>query len=632
MLQHIRERFTGVFAVVLLGMLAISFVFFGIGNFTFLSGDYAAKVEDAEISQLQLENAYQNQLLSLTDYGNIPAEFRQTIKANTLERMIREMLIELHVSGRGYRVSDELIAAVIQEAPQFQEDGEFNRELYYTWLDQTVQDPRVFEAQQRQAIRTSQMQRGIGATAFVTPSEYRRYLNLYAEKRQASLAIFDIADLAGTIVVSDEDARAVYDARPDDFRAAESVDFEYVEVNRDSLAESIDIADDVLQQHYSANSSRFLQDEQRRARHILITASDDDADKETLATALAERARAGEPFADLARQYSEDGGTSGQGGDLGAVLHTAMPGALGDAIFSMAPDEIVGPVRTDFGFHIIRLDEVIPGGPLPLDDVRAELLQELRTDGVESEARALERQLSDALFDATDLRSVADDVGLEVQQVTGFTRTGGAPFGDNQNVVDAVFDPLVLDEGQISDLVEVDAVKSVMLRVVEYHEAARKEFEVVRDEIVFSLQSERAINIIEDRSRRLREALEEGQDFEEMAFELEASYSPDLVVERVDADVDAAVLDAIFRAKKPSPGHARLGSTITTNGDYAVFMVNSVIPGRPEDIPLAERDQRKQELENAAGAADLNAFVNELSRTASIERNDAAVTGPDFLQ
>ncbi|MDE0755172.1 MAG: peptidyl-prolyl cis-trans isomerase [Woeseiaceae bacterium] len=632
MLQHIRERFTGVFAIVLLGMLAVSFIFFGIGNFTFLSGDFAAKVEGSEISLAQLEGTYQNQLLTYSDYGNLPPEIRQTLKSNTLERMIRERLVEVHVMNEGYRIGDEQIATLLQSATQFQENGVFNRELYYAWLDQTVQDPRMFEANQRREYRISQLQRGIGATAFVTPTEYRRYLNLFAEQRQASVAIFDIAALADTIVVKDEDVQTYYAARPDDFRSSESVDFEYIEINREALAAEIEIVEDVLQQYYDDNSHRFLQDEQRQAHHILLTIDAGEEAAEQQAIALTARVNAGEPFEDLARQYSNDGGTAPQGGDLGTVMQSQMPGALGDAIFSMDNGDVLGPVRTDFGFHVLRLDQVISGGALPLAQVRGELMQELQADGVEGQARALERQLSDALFDATELEAVAADAGLEVMAVTEFTRTGGEPFGANQAVIDTVFDSLTLSEGQISDVVEVDANRSVMLRVVEHHEAARRSVDDVRDEIIFGLQSERAINIIEDRSRRLREALEEGRDFAEMAFELEADFTPDLLLGRQSTDVDSIVLNDIFRSKKPSPGHSRLGSAITANGDYVVYMVDAVVPGRPETIPLAERDQRKEDLQNTAGAADYNAFVNELVRTASIERNEGALAEPDFLQ
>ena len=633
MLQQIRDRFTGVFAAVLLGMLGVSFVFFGVGNFTFLGTTWAAKVEDSEISIFELEQAYQNRLLELPNYGNLPTETLQLLRAATLERLIRDRLVAAHVADQGYRIGDEQIAQLIQETPQFQENGVFRKELYYAYLDQLVIDAPMFEASQRANMRVSQLERGIAATAFVTPAEYRRYLNLFAEQRIASIAIFDIAALAETIVVNDEDVQEFYDARPDDFQAPESVDFEYLEINRDQIAETIEISEEDLQAYYEVNGDRFRQDESRRAAHILITLDGDEAAAEELATSLTARAQAGEPFADLARQYSKDGGTAERGGDLGPTMHSQMPGALGDAIFGMDAGEIYGPVRTDFGFHVVQLNEIIEGGPLPLDQVRSELLSELREGQLDDRVRDLERQLADAVFDATELQSIAAATGLELKTVSEFTRAGGGPFGANQTVIDTVWDPLVSIDRQISDVVEVDASRSILVRVTDYHEAARRPLEELRDDIVFNLQSLRAINIIEDRSRRLQESLAAGEDFEEMAFQLEAEFTPEVTLTRVggDVEIDSAVQDSIFRAKKPSPGNARLGSTITTEGDYAVFLVHAVIPGRPESIPLAERDAGKETLQNDAGVADLNAFISELVRNADIERSEDALATPDYL-
>ncbi|MDH5345612.1 MAG: peptidyl-prolyl cis-trans isomerase, partial [Gammaproteobacteria bacterium] len=537
MLQHIRDKFTGLFAGILLGMLAISFVFFGIGNFNFLGNTWAAKVDDVEISVFQLENAYQNRLLQIEDYSSLPPETLQLIRGNVLDTLIRDTLLEVHVANEGYRVGDEQVAELIQAEPSFREDGVFKKELYYAWLDQIVMDARVFEAQQRQGMRRSQLQRGIGATAFVTPGEYRRYLNLYAEQRIASIATFDIAALAETIVVSDEDVQAYYDARPDDYRAPESVDFQYLELDRNAIANEINVSEDALAQYYADNSGRFLQDEQRRARHILITFDDDEDAAEEQARALTARAQAGEPFADLAQQYSKDSGTAGNGGDLGAVLQSSMPGALGDTLFSIDVGEIYGPVRTDFGFHVVRVDEVIPGGPLPLDQVRGELLQELRAQGVDDRFRSLERQLTDAVFDASDLSAIAGATGLELKTASTYTRAGGEPFGANQTVIETVFDPIVMTDRQISDVVEIDASRSLMVQVTAHYPEQRRPLDEVRDTISFQLQSSRAVNIIEDRSRRLREALQAGSDFAEMAFELEAEFTPDVALNRYQDDV-----------------------------------------------------------------------------------------------
>jgi len=615
----------------MLALIAVPFAFFGITDFNFLGAGFAAKVGDAEISIPQLENAYQNQMLQNPDYGDLPQEYRLILKRNVLERLIRDVLIEQYVANEGFYIGDNVVTDMIQSAPQFQEEGVFRKELYYTWLDQTAQNVRVFEAQQRQSIRISQLQRGLGATAFVTPSEYRRYLNLFAEEREISLAVFDVAALADTIVVNDEDAASYYAARPTEFMLPETVDFDYLEISREQLSQDAEVSAEDLREFYEDSAGRFQQDEQRQAAHILITFDDDEAAAEEEAKALAVRAQAGEPFVDLARQYSKDGGTAEQGGDLGVILQSQMPGALGDAIFSMDNGEILGPVKSEFGFHVVKLDAIIAGGPLPFDQVSGELEQELRETAASDRYRELERELADAMFDASDLQSMTGTTGLAVQSENSYRRTGGGAFGANQSVIDAVFDPRILDDKQISAIIEVDADRAIVLQVSVHHKASRQSLEVVRDQIKFSLQSERALNMIQDRSRRLREALEAGQLFGDIAFQLEAQYTPSIVVGRVDTEMDRDLLNAVFVAKKPSAGKARLGSTVTSVGDYAVFLINAVVPGRPESIPLAERDARKDNLQAQAGAADLNAFVSELERRADIERNEDAFSGQDLV-
>lgn len=611
--------------MVILALIFVPFAFFGLTRYNFLSAGWAAKVNDEEISLLQLDNAYQNQLLQMSEYGELPQEYLRSIRSGVLESLIRDRLIEMHVADSGYRVDNAMVTDIIRNAPRFQEGGKFKKELYYEWLDQTAQDARVFEAQQRRAIRISQLQRGVGATAFVTPSEYRRYLNLTGEKRQVSLATFDVAALAETMVVSDEDISAYYEARPDGFVSPETVDFKYIELRRDALTQDVDITEDEVRTYYEESKSRYQQDEQRRASHILVTFGDDEDAAREEATALTARAQAGEPFEDLARQYSDDGGTADRGGDLGTILHSQMPDALGDAIFAMQKGEIRGPVRSDFGFHVVRLDDVITGGPLPLDEVRGELVGDLKTRAADARFLELQRELADALFDASDLDAMAEASGMDVRTAKGFTRSGGAPFGASQPVIDAVFEDSVLLDGRISDVVEVDRNRSAVFQVTDYHPEARKSLDEVRDEIRFNLQSERAVNMIQDRARRFTEAVREGQAFSAAATQVEAESRTDIVVGRQDESVDPAVRNAIFLARKPVEGNVRIDETTSTAGDYVVFMITRVIPGRPEAIPLAERDSRKEQLQQNAGMADFSAYVNELELRADIERSDQAL-------
>lgn len=631
MLQNIRDRFTGAFAIVLLVLLGFSFIFFGI-NLPFMGGGFAAKVEGVEIPMQQFENAYQAELSRFAEMGggDLGPEIRQLVRQGVLENLIRETLLDVYLAEAGYGITDQMITDMIQQAPEFQVDGQFSKDQYYTWLEARGLTPAIFEVNQRQALRLRQFQRGLAATAFVTPADYRTYLNLYGQRRRAAIATFDVDAVTDEVTVSDDEIQAYYDDNPSEFRTPESVDLQYVAVDRGSLTERIELTEEEVQAYYRESANRYLQDERRQARHILIPFGEDEDAAEEQARALAERARAGEPFADLARQHSADGGTAEQGGDLGMATRSQLPPALADTIFSISEGEIAGPVRSDFGFHVIRLDEIAAGGPLPLEQVRAELERELRDRQVESRYRDLERQLSDALFDAESMEQLAESVGLELQTATDFTRQGGEPFGSNQAVIDAVFAPGVLGEGMISDIVELDANRSAVFKVTEHHPAAQQPLDEVREQIAAALRSQKALELVRERARQLEEQLRAGADLVPAAEEAGARVQPSTTYARQSEEADPRVLEAIFRAEKPADDQATIGNAVTEDGNYAVFSVSAVTPGRPETIPLAERDAGKLQLAQESGAADYTAFVLELERTADIVRSEDALAEPEF--
>jgi peptidyl-prolyl cis-trans isomerase D len=630
MLQKLRDRITGGYAIAFLVLMAVPFVFFGI-NYDFIGSGYAAKVEGVEISTNQLENEYQAELARYAEFGtDLPPELRTLIRQGILNNLVRETLVDIYVSEQGYRISDQMVTDFIQRVPEFQVDGTFSKDSYYAWLEERALTPTRFEESQRESLRLQQFQRGLAATAFVTPAEYRRYLNLYGEQRRASVASFNVDTFAEGTEISDDEVAAYYNDNPAEFQTPESADIDYIEINRSDLRRQADVSEQQLQEHYAQSSSRYLQDERRQARHILIPSGDDRDAAEQQAAALAARASAGEPFEDLARQYSGDGGTAEQGGDLGMVLKSQMPGSLGDEIFSMSKGEIRGPVESEFGFHIIRLDEIEAGGPLPLDDVRAELENELRDMEAEQAFQELERKLSDALFDAQGLQEMAAAAGLEVQTANGFTRSGGEPFGANQAAIDAVFDPHVLREGGVSDIVELDANRAAVFAVRAFHEAAQQPLDEVREQIVATLRMERARAIVRERALALEATLRDGADFAAAAAAAGAEATPLKTLGRQDDNTDPRVLEAIFRADKPAEGKATVGNTVSDDGNYAVFRVAAVIPGRPESIPLEQRDAEKVRLTSESGAADFTALVLELERQADIVLAEDALAAPEF--
>ena len=631
MLQDIRDKLLGKFAIGLIGLIAVSFVFWGAST-PFIGSPYAAKIEGIEISLTQLEQEYRRQLSQYTEqFGELPESFRLPLRERVLDGLIRDTVVDVHVAEQGLRISPKQIDTVIRRTPDFHVEGIFSLELYQSLLANAGLTSPQFKARQQRALRQDQLQRSIAATAFVTPVEYRRYLNLMLEQRRMMLATFDPAAISEGLEVTEEEIIAYYEDRPAEFTTPEAADVEYIEIRRDLLRQQVEISEEDLQDYYEDSKSRYLQDEQRRARHILIPFGDDETVAEEQAKALVARIRAGEPFEDLARTHSKDGGTSAQGGDLGLIMQSQMPGELGNAIFSMLEGEIEGPVRTDFGFHVVRLDEILERGPMPLADVRAELENELRDNQVDGLYRDVERKISDALFDATELAPIAAIAGLEVRTIDGFARTGGEPFGANQAAIDAVFDERVSRDGEISEIVELDANLSAVFKVSTYHEATRQPIEDVRELIVSAIKVSKGREIAGSKTDQLLASLAEGSSFESAARLAGAVLTPATQVSRQSDTPDETILIEVFNTKTPTGDQPVTGTAITRTGEYAVFSLMEVIPGRPESVPQAERDNGKTTLTRQSGFQDYTAFVSQLEADADVSISDSALEEQDFF-
>ena len=631
MLQHIREKFMGGVAIAILALIGVTFVFVGGANFAFIGSNFAAKVDDVEIGLGQFEAAYREQLQQNPQLAQLPDDLRVQMRERILEQLIQQRVIDNYLAEAGYQVSDELVTEMIQQTPEFQVDGQFDMDTYRNMLALNGYEPSQFERAQRQTLRRYQLERAIRGSAVLTPAAYRRFLNLAGEQRIVTMATLDPRTVAEEIEVTEEMVTAFYEANPNMYQLPESVDVEYVEILRSEVAQSVSVDEEAIVEYYEFNQDRYQQDEQRQARHILILFGDDASAAEAEAQALLARIEAGEPFADLARQYSDDTLTAEQGGDFGARTEEQLPGDLAAAVFSLDEGAVDGPIQSDFGYHIVRLDRIIEPGPLPLEQVRAELLAELQDEQADSLFRELERKLSNALFDASDIEGLADATGLEVKTVTDFTRDGGGALGADPAIINAVFDDVLIAGGQLSEIVEIDNGRSAVFAVANYREATRRPLEDVRDELVETVRAQEAEKIIAAKADEMLAALESGADFAAAAEAAGAAVAEPVLMSRSDENVDQFIQVAVFTAVKPSQEKPTLGSTRNGIGGYTVYSIEAVLPGRPESVPVEERDAGKAQLTDRAGLGDFIAFVQALREDAEVILNDDAVTGQDLL-
>jgi peptidyl-prolyl cis-trans isomerase D len=632
MLQDIRDNLTGKIALIVLGVIALSFVFVGGANFTTIGSSYAAKVDGKDINVSTFENAYREQVRDNPQFAALPDDIRLQLRSNVLEQLIQQQVVDNYLEEAGYKITDKQLTDIVHRFEEFQVDGRFDRETYENVLLGANLTTQQFEARQKFAMRRSQLQRAVIGSSVVPPSSYRRYLNLRFENRVVTTAVISQESVADEISVTDEMIAASYDENPAQFNLPETADIEYVEILRDSVAAEVSVSEEQLLEYYELNKDRYEQDEQRQARHILILYDDDEAGAEVVAIEMLTRARAGESFEMLAGQYSKDSSTAGNGGAFDPRTRTQFSDALGDAIFSMQEGEVQGPIKGDFGYHVVRLDTILESGPLPYEQVRAALLSELQEEEAEGAFLALERKLTNALFDAADIRALAAVVGVEVQSFAGFTRDSIAPFDGNRRATDAVYDPAVLSGEQLSEAIELDANRTIVFAVTKHNEATRETLDNVREQISAALSANQAESLMAGRAQQMLDAIRAGDDFAAAATTVGAEASPASLMTR-DAEVaDQSVAIAVFTALKPTQGSPTLGSTRNDTGGYTVYSLDAVVPGQPQSIPLADRDAGKTQLVDQYGVGDYRAFEQALRTKAEVIINEDVLAAQDLFQ
>jgi len=631
MLTNLRERFTGRFALVILALICLPFLFFGVPN-DFIASEDVASVNDVKISQLFFENQYQNEMLRYDSEGiEIPDEARIFVRQNVLNTLINTVLTELYIEDQGINISDEFVAKVIQASPEFMVNGVFSKDIYYKWLNERVIEPSDFEATQRRGIRKSQLERAVRATSFVTPSEYRRYLNLVGEQRKVSIAEIDLSILAEPIELLDDDIEEYYSSRSNEFLEPESIDFKYIELTRDQLNTNISIGEDEIRQYYEDSGSRFAQDERRQASHILILFGENELASEEKAIEALQKISNGDDFSEIVLEYSDDDGTKQFGGDLGMLSKSQLPGALGDAIFSMNLNQISDIVRTDFGFHVIKLYDIQSDGKIQFDLVKNELEQELLEQKSNESFLDNERELADALFDAGNIEELAQDLQFSVQTEIDFTTQGGGSFGSNQLVIDALFDAQRSGDQDISDIIEVDSNRSIVFQIQKYNESQIKPLSEVKDTIISDMKIVSAEILANDIATRLEDQFLNKGDIEETVNGLDSVTLRNVFMNRASEDEDFMLQASVFGEKRPQEGQFRVGTVIMSNSNYAVYSLDESVYGVPETIPQEERDEARNQLNQQSGFSDYTALISELAVRAKISRNEEIISSSSLF-
>jgi peptidyl-prolyl cis-trans isomerase D len=623
MLQSIHDKLKGWLAYVVLGAIGLVFVFWGI-NWTLSAPNYAAKVNGTEISSNEVRQSYQQQLAQVERQTNAPLDeaMRNEIKRRVLEDYVNSEALVTRADKLGYRVSDDDLLAEMARIPAFQVDGKFDKAHALAILNAQGRSVSEIEGMFRRDVKLRQLDMALSVSSFATPTELKEFRTLVRQQRELAWMTLAASKYAADAVPDEAAVKAYYDAHKSEYMTPETVNLRYVELSLADLSSKVSVDDAQLKAYYDEQKAktpeRFSQAEQRRVSHILLAVNDpkEDAAVKAKADGILKRAQAGEDFSKLAKEFSQDPGSANQGGDLGWSERKIFVGPFADAAFSMKVDEIKGPVKTQFGYHILKLVGIQPPSVKTFDAVKAELQTEYQRNEAERLFNNAQDQLADAaLQNATDIEVVAKKAGLAVQEIANFSRRdGGGALGKVPAVIEAAFSPDVLD-GRLSPIVEVEKGRGVVLKATDHKVPQQKPLEAVRTEVVAAWKKERGVELAQVAAAEAVKRLNAGESLEAVAKSLAVPLQAPKFISRSDRDLPSEVGTALFSA--PKPGQKPIYENVAlANGDAAVLAFSAVRED-PNAAAVKDTDMRRQyagriasgEAQSYAAAARADADV-----------------------
>ncbi|MDC7825246.1 SurA N-terminal domain-containing protein [Pseudomonas sp. BLCC-B13] len=616
MLQNIRDNSQGWIAKTIIGVIVVLMALTGFDAIiqSTSNSQNAAEVNGEKITQSSLNAAVDMQRRQLIQqFGkDFDASLLddKLLRQASLDSLVDRTLLLQGAKEAGMGFSDASLDQLILQTPAFQVDGKFNASRFDQILQQQGMGRMEFRERLKQDVLVSQLQASLAASNFVTDAELENFVRL--DKQTRDFASQTIHIDTKSVDISDDELKAYYDEHKDQYMSPEQVVVEYVELRKESFFAQAEASDEELQALYQKEIANLA--EQRRAAHILLEVNDKLSDEQAKAklAEVAERLKQGEDFAKLAEEVSQDPGSASNGGDLGFAGPGVYDPEFEKSLYALKKDEVSAPVRSSFGWHLIKLLDVQAPEVPSFDSLKAKLEREVKAQQVEQRFVEAAKELEEASFEASDLAQPAQELGLQVQTSGAFGREGGEGVAANRQVVQAAFSPEVLEDGANSGAIELDPDTTLVLRVKEHKKPTLLPLEEVSAGIRDTLSRKKASEAAKAEGEALLAQLRDGG----------ASGKDWKVVEaatRSQEGVEPEVLQALFRMAKPEDGKPSFAGLTLNNGDYVVLRLDGVGQAKAE-LSAEEKTSYRRFLASRAGQQDFAAYREQLKESADIER------------
>ncbi len=630
MLLAIRERIMGVVGWVILGLLFVTFAFFGLNSYlTSSAANYAARVNDAEIGADQHQRAYEQlvaRMRQMLGEAYDPEQLDESLlKSSALTKLINEELILQAADDEGFAASDRLVAAQISAVEEFRKDGVFSKDRYAQILRYQGMSPRQFEWRLQREVMTNQLKSGIILTASSTEDNLRNAYALQGQLRRFNYLVIPATSVEDRLEITDQDIEQYYTDHPDEFMTDERLKLQYLELNAAELDVGTVVTEEQITALYNEQSDNYVTPEQRRARHILIATTGDSAEDIEAARVKAgqviERLEQGEAFETVAAEASDDTATASAGGDLGFFGREIMVPEFEQAAFSMAVGERSEPIQSSFGFHVIELLEIEPEVAIPLEEVRDELVARLLDADRNDLFYEQSETLSNLAYEQPDsLQAVADALGLEILESDWVTRTGGNGIAENSGVVEAAFSDDVLQNGYNSPAVEINEDHIVIVRLLEHQEAVLQALEDVREQVHAALRKTETRALLQEKGQRLLTDLRSGTiNLASLAESEELEPGTTALLLRNSAVPSRTLVNKAFTLPRSTTDSPVYEGMHLPEGGYALLELQEVQDGKYDELPEAGRKQAWRSLNEVQGTNEMLMVIGELKAQADIQ-------------
>ncbi|TAK63126.1 SurA N-terminal domain-containing protein [Methylobacter sp.] len=614
MLTKIREKAQGAFAWGILIIICVPFALWGIQNYLD-TGEEApvASVGDKDFFQRDVNRAYEQYSQNLQ--GMTIDE--QSLKAQALEKLIKDEVLLQYVRAKGLVTTDDTAREFIQSLPYFQVDGKFDEKRYKTMLNLQKISSMEFVNRIKNALIMEQFQRSIIDSSFATKYDVESFFKIQNQQRDVNYITVAVQKLAEQ--PSDQEIEAYYQRHQDLYQIPEQVSVEYIELSLEDMAKTIAVTDDKLKAFYEEQKDQYTTAERRKISHILFAINDKTDEKTALEKALkAKKELANKDFTALAAEVSDDKLTAKIGGDLGLFNAGTMEKPFEDAASALKLGEVSNPVKSAFGYHLIKVTELVPGEVKPFDAVKNEVTKAYQKAQAENAFYEAGETLTEMSYEHPDnLKTVADALGVTIKKSNLFTKDKGDGIADNEKIRNAAFTEEVL-HGNNSTPIELGTDRLIVLRLLEHKAAAARELKDVKQDIVAVLQADKAKQLAVEKAKQIKAKLQAGESIQAVAAENKLQVKTVSGLTRSKDDVPLPLSEAIFKAAKPVGDKPTIFIAELPAGEQVVVNLSKVKEGVMTEDDKKQLDLATKNIAKAFGQTEFNALINSLQADADI--------------